>query len=85
MKYYIADLQMYNGDFEHTTTIRFALPDSKDPAKAHEKIAADWYTDLQRDELGWWTTCGTVAVNRGRLTEIDQQVFYALASHIICL
>lgn len=85
MKYYIADILVYNGNFEHTTTIRFSIPDNKDANKAHKVVVSTWYSDLQENEFGWWTTCGTVAVNRGKLTEIDQQVFNALASHIICL
>ena len=81
MKYYLANVIEYNGDFQHTTTVRFAIPSNIDPYGAHEEIVANWYSDLAENELGWWTPCGTVACNAGKLTEITIQVFDALADH----
>jgi len=82
MKYYLADIVEHNANFKHTTTIRFSVPDTTDAYKAHEGIVANWYSDLKENELGWWTPCGTVACNRGKLTEIDEQVFDGLVDHI---
>ena len=83
MNYYLANVIEYNGDFQHTTTVRFAIPDSISSVGAHQEIVSNWYSDLVENELGWWTPCGTVAVNQGKLTKINQEVFDALADHDI--
>ena len=83
MKYYIADVDHRNGEFEDTTTIRFKAPDTDTADKIHLFIVGTWYgedhTEWDADQDCYMNDY--IAIYEGRMTEIDEHTFLALNNH----
>lgn len=83
MKYYIADIDTRNGEFEDTTTIRFQAKNGEDADKIHRYHAGTWYGE---HNMIWcdFNDCymnDYVAVEDGDITEIDEHTFNTLKNH----
>ena len=84
MKYYIADVDHRNGEFEDSTTIRFKAPDTETANKIHLFIVGTWYGE---DYMEWDADQDCymndyIAIYEGKMTEIDEQTFLALNMHL---
>lgn len=83
MKYYIGDINVQNGEYSHTSTIKFRT--SGNPEKALGRIARHWYDGAEeQDGKGsgaWYANCGEVATSAGLFQEIDKGTFEKL--HLI--
>jgi len=83
MKYYIADIETQNGEFEDITTIRFQAKNGEDADKLHHYHVGTWYgedhvvwDDLQNSYMNDF-----IAISHGDITEIDKHTFDMLATH----
>ena len=82
MKYWIADIQEQNGEFEYTTPIRFKAETEEAAGSTQSFRVSTWYGEnMEWDENDncYWND--HVAVYAGALTEIDEHTFNALAKH----
>ena len=83
MKYWLANIDERNGEFEYTTPIRFKAETQEGANALHEQHVRTWYGE---DNMVWDEGDGCyyndyVAVFGGALTEIDEHTFNALSKH----
>lgn len=83
MKYWLANIEERNGEFEYTTPIRFKAETREGANALHEQHVRTWYGE---DCMVWDEDDGCyyndyVAVSNGALTEIDEHTFNALSKH----
>ena len=83
MKYWLADIEERNGEFEYTTPIRFKAKNLKEAIDLQMHHVSTWYG---KDNMDYDTSDelyynGHVAVGDGALTEIDQHTYEKLAGH----
>tara|TARA_B100001057_G_scaffold402148_1_gene413942 strand:+ start:309 stop:593 length:285 start_codon:yes stop_codon:yes gene_type:complete len=83
MKYWIADIEERNGEFEYTTPIRFKAKTMEDAVALHMKHVSTWYgkDNMTYDVNDEWYYNGYVAVGDGTLTEIDEHTYAKLSGH----
>ena len=83
MKYWIADIEERNGEFEYKQAIIFKAETEAKADDTHEFHARTWYgkDHTQRDEIYncYWND--HVAVTEGRMTEIDEHTFDQMRKH----
>ena len=83
MKYWIADLNESNGEFDYTTIIRFTADTRENADKIHLFHVGTWYGEdhmkWNSDDDSYWNEY--VSVCEGRLTEIDKNTFETLGVH----
>ena len=83
MKYWLANIDERNGEFEYNTPIRFKAETLEDANALHEPHVRTWYGE---DCMVWDENDGCyyndyVAVSDGALTEIDEHTYNALSKH----
>lgn len=81
VKYYLADVEIRDGEFEHSTTLRFET--SGDPTEYHEKVVSTFYNEdgAEKDENGhYWQDY--VVYFAGVITEIDEYTYKGIESHV---
>jgi len=83
MRYWIADIEERNGEFEYVTPIRFKAKTLEDADALHKQHVRTWYG---KDHMVWDKNDGCyyndhVAVGEGALTEIDEHTYEKLSGH----
>ena len=83
MRYWIADIEERNGEFEYITHIRFKAKTLEDADDLHKQHVRTWYGE---DHMVWDENDGCyyndhVAVGEGALTEIDEHTYDKLSGH----
>jgi len=83
MKYWIADIEERNGEFEYTTPIRFKAKTLKDAVALQMHHVSTWYgkENMTYDKNDECYYNGYVAVGDGALTEIDEHTYEKLSGH----
>jgi hypothetical protein len=83
MKYWIADIEERNGEFEYKQPIIFTAATEAEADKIHEFHVSTWYG---KDHMRWdegdncyWNE--HVAITEGRMTEIDEHTFEQMRKH----
>ena len=81
MKYWIADIEERNGEFEYKQPIIFTAETKAKANEIHEFHVSTWYGSMRWDEDDncWWNE--PVAVTEGRMTEIDEHTFDQIRKH----
>ena len=83
MKYWIANIDERNGEFEYEQTIIFTAATKAEADDTHEFYASTWYGEdnmrWDEDDNCWWNE--PVAVTEGRMTEIDEHTFEQMRKH----
>lgn len=83
MRYWIADIEERNGEFEYVTPIRFRAETLEGADDLHKQHVRTWYG---KDHMVWNEDDGCyyndyVAVGEGALTEIDEHTYEKLSGH----
>ena len=83
MKYWIADIDERNGEFEYTTPIRFRAKNVKEAVALQMHHVSTWYgkENMTYDAERECYYNDDVAVSDGALTEIDQHTYEKLGGH----
>jgi len=83
MKYWIADIEERNGEFEYTTPIRFKAKTMEDAVSLQMHHVSTWYgkDNMTYDTNDEYYYNGHVAVGDGALTEIDKHTYEKLSGH----
>ena len=83
MKYWIADIEERNGEFEYTTPIRFKAKTMEDAVSLQMHHVSTWYgkENMTYDTNDEYYYNGYVAVGDGALTEIDKHTYEKLSGH----
>jgi hypothetical protein len=80
IKYYIGYIEVRNGEYEYSATIRFKT--KSDPYRYLRKVASTWYGEegkLQDVEDGaYYFHAGCVCAEEGRCQELTQEVYDAI-------
>ena len=83
MKYWIADIEERNGEFEYKQPIIFTAATEAEADKIHEFHVSTWYgeSNMRWDENDncYWNDY--VAITEGRMTEIDERTFDQMRKH----
>jgi hypothetical protein len=83
MKYWIADIEERNGEFEYKQAIIFKAETEAEADDTHKFYVSTWYgkDHMQWDEnaICYWND--HVAVYEGRMTEIDEPTFDQMRKH----
>ena len=83
MKYWIADIDERNGEFEYTTPIRFRAKNVKEAVALQMHHVSTWYgkENMTYDAEREYYYNDGVIVGDGALTEIDQHTYEKLGGH----
>ena len=83
MKYFIADIDERNGEFEYTTPIRFKAKNMYEAINLHEDHVSTWYgkdnMTYNYDDDCYYNDY--IAVSCGDITEIDKHTYEKLSGH----
>ena len=83
MKYWIADIYERNGEFEHTTPIRFRAETLEDAVALQMQHVRTWYGEecmtYNADDDCYYNDY--IAIGDGALTEIDEHTYDTLSKH----
>jgi hypothetical protein len=83
MKYYLATVNMTIGEYDATTSIRFAT--DQDPSEVHNHIVKDWWGKPDKiDDDTYYFFGGEVAVTAGEQIEVSREVFESIPNSIAC-
>jgi len=81
IKYYLADVWIAHGDFEHMHAICFET--SGDPKDYHEQIVRNWFADgdAEKDVNGWYWN-DYLVYKAGSLNQIEEYAYQEVKCHI---
>ena len=83
MKYWIADIDERNGEFEYKQPIIFRAETEAEADDTHEFYVSTWYGESNmrwdEDDNCYWNE--HVAVTEGRMTEIDEHTYEQMQKH----
>jgi len=83
MKYWLADIDERNGEYEYTTPIRFKAKDLKEAISKQMYHVSTWYgkDNMTYDADRECYYNDYVAVSDGALTQIDKHTYEKLSGH----
>ena len=83
MKYWIANIDERNGEFEYEQTIIFTAATKAEADDTHEFYASTWYGEdnmrWDEDDKCYWYE--HVTITEGTMTEIDEHTFDQIRKH----
>ena len=83
MKYWLANIDERNGEFEYITPIRFRAKNLKDAVSLQMQHVGSWYgkENMTYDTDRECYYNDHVEISEGALTEIDEHTYNALSKH----
>lgn len=79
-KYFIAQVEERNGEYEYSTTILIVQTTKRKAEKVHTKICKYWYGEKDNDK--YYFNCYEVSVCEGMLEEITETTYNEISKFL---